>query len=377
VDPLPAIILLPPAGQSAAEQFVAQGKFFAAVDLLDRLQQSQAFDPIYCAAAEANQQKKLIALGAQPAAVEAESFHFGQALTGLIQTLNLDRVAYFGGASAPLASKQMLRQAVRDLNDGGTAVAIVNNFHSTDWALISDATALLGSSDRLPSDNALGWILRNDLHFEVTALPPSAATRMDIDTPSDIFLSAVHANAGAELQAFAESSDKGWMDRLRAIRQVLNEPGNTLTIIGRSSSHAWRELERKTQVWVRMFVEERGMTASGRLKRGEVRSILGGLLDQVGAIQFVARLAEISSGVLWDTRVWMAARGSWPSASDRFAADLGWTDQVEDQHLRELSETVHAAAIPILTGGHGIVSGGIYALLESTTNINKNTRLAG
>lgn len=61
----------------------------------------------------------------------------------------------------------------------------------------------------------------------------------------------------------------------------------------------------------------------------------------------------------------MGATGSWPSANDRFAADLGWVDQIENQRSRELAQAVQAADFPILTGGHGLVSGGIYALLES------------
>jgi hypothetical protein len=73
----------------------------------------------------------------------------------------------------------------------------------------------------------------------------------------------------------------------------------------------------------------------------------------------------MTDAVLWDTRVWMAGHGGWPPASERFAADLGWADQVEDRALRELTEAVNEAPIPILTGGHGVVAGSIYALVET------------
>lgn len=365
MESIPTILMLPPGGQSPAEQFVAHGKLSAALDLLDRLTHAGGYDPIYFLAGDSNQLEQLAARGAQPIAEEITPFHFGRALIGLITKLNLDRVAYFGGASAPLVTEQDLLQVAQEIAGASEPTAITNNFHSTDWALISHAKELRRSSDRLPTDNALGWILRNDLDFEVTDLPPSAATRLDIDTPSDIYLAAAHPNAGTELQELVASTQGEWVDRLRAMRQVLKQPGNTLTVIGRSSSQAWRELERSTQIWVRMFVEERGMTASGRLGRGEVCSLLGELLEQIGAEQFVKRLSESCSGVLWDTRVWMAMKASWPNANDRFAADLGWPDQVEDPRIRELTRAVQAAQIPILTGGQGLVSGGIYALLES------------
>jgi hypothetical protein len=271
---MPALLMLPPGGRSPSERFVAEGRLCAALDLLELLQQVQHFEPIFCAAAEPRDQAALAMRGAEPMTIGVEPFHFGHALAGLIQNLELGRLAYFGGAGAPLIAKQILERAAKELLSAEKPKAIVNNFHSTDWALMSHAHLLAKVSDRLPTDNALGWVLRNEVGFEVSDLPPSAATRMDIDTPAEIFLSAIHPQVGGELQAFANSAEASWMDRLRSIQAILNEPGSTLTIIGRSSSHVWRQLERRTQIWVRMFVEERGMTASGRLARGEVRSLM-------------------------------------------------------------------------------------------------------
>ena len=79
---------------------------------------------------------------------------------------------------------------------------------------------------------------------------------------------------------------------------------------------------------------------------------------------FLARLAELVQGVVWDTRVWMAHRGTWPSAADRMAADLGWPEEINDSGLRSLTEAIHAAGVPILTGGQGIVAGSLRAFVE-------------
>jgi len=64
------------------------------------------------------------------------------------------------------------------------------------------------------------------------------------------------------------------------------------------------------------------------------------MIDDVGIEGFVRRLPELSDAVLWDTRVWMAHAGTWPPEDDRFAADLGWTDQVKDPSLRRLAGAV-------------------------------------
>jgi hypothetical protein len=61
----------------------------------------------------------------------------------------------------------------------------------------------------------------------------------------------------------------------------------------------------------------------------------------------------------------MAQRGMWPNAADRFAADLGWVDQIGHPELQALTEAVGQAPIPILTGGHSIVSGSLLAMAET------------
>jgi hypothetical protein len=73
----------------------------------------------------------------------------------------------------------------------------------------------------------------------------------------------------------------------------------------------------------------------------------------------------MADGVLWDTRVWMGTKPNWPTDADRFAADLGWEDHIEDESLRALTHAINSSPIPILAGGYGVVSGGLYALLES------------
>lgn len=107
------------------------------------------------------------------------------------------------------------------------------------------------------------------------------------------------------------------------------------------------------------------MVASQRLARGEVQSLIADMVEELQPSGFLSRLAQISDAAIWDTRVWMGSRGSWPSAADRFAADLGWIDQVSDEGLRKLTGAIEEAPIPVIAGGHGVVAGGLLALLET------------
>jgi hypothetical protein len=277
----------------------------------------------------------------------------------------LEQLAYFGGASAPLASEQVLRGALDLMRSQAAGTTVVNNLHSTDWALLGAAKAVTDRPQRFPNDNALGWVLSQEAGVPVLDLPASAATRLDIDTPTDLLAAVDHPDLGRALATFLRQAPPALLKAVNQVRRVLRTPASQLTLIGRTSSHAWAQLERRTQIWVRVFAEERGMLASGRLERGEVRSLLYGLAGDSSPERLVQILSAISQAVLWDTRVWMAAAGGWPSAADRYAADLGWVEQIKDPSLLRLSRAIQESTIPILAGGHGVVAGGIYALLES------------
>lgn len=363
-QPIPALLMTPPAGGTPAEAWTARGRAAASIDLARLLGRCGCIGPVYALAAEEQDEKALVEAGAI-AFRRPGPFHFGQALAEFVEWSGADRLAYFGGASAPLLSEPLLSEAAARLDDMAGPAAVVNNYHSTDWALLSEARRLVDLAQALPNDNPIGWVLGQDAGYTVAALPPSAATRADLDTPTDFVLLNRHPQVGPEMEAFLGQAPPDLLARVEAIRSILRTPASTVTIIGRSSSHLWQSLERRGQIWVRLLVEERGMVASGRLERGEVRSLVGEMLESWGAAEFIRRLATMTDAVLWDTRVWMAHRGAWPVVPDRFAADLGWDDQVADPALRDLTAAVRQAGIPILTGGHGVVSGSIYALVET------------
>lgn len=365
MEPFPTIILLPPRGISEAERWVADGRLAAASDLIFRLSQLPVVASIFVLAAEEEDRTALDGMDVHLLEPAGAKFHFGRTLARIIEDQHLRQCAYFGGGSAPLADESVLGQAFDRIARSEPPDAVVNNFHSTDWMILNRAYSIIRFQDWLPSDNPLGWVLAQEAGFQVDELSACAATRLDIDTPTDLLMLDQHPSLGPRLSEFLATLPDESFGNIRLIREVLQRPASTLAMLGRASSHVWQLLEQETSIWIRAFVEERGMVASGRMKRGEVRSILAAILETWGPARFVQELSSLVDAALWDTRVWMAHRGVWPSAADRFASDIGWVDSIQDVALRELTEVVTHAEIPIVMGGHSVVSGGVYALIES------------
>lgn len=106
------------------------------------------------------------------------------------------------------------------------------------------------------------------------------------------------------------------------------------------------------------------MAANRRQTTGQVFSFVADHIERVGEEEFITQLAKVSDVVFWDTRVYLAHHQIWPSEEDRFAADLGRYELIEDDRLRRLTCAAESASIPIIVGGHNAVSGGLYAMME-------------
>lgn len=360
------LVMLGPAGESRPERWLARAKLAACLDLVERLAGLSEVEAVEALVADASDAQALQPWVDRVRVTSEEGFHFGRALASWTAANQEQPLAYFGGAGAPLLDSERLRSILSQLRGDGPNHAAVNNLHSSDWCAYWPAPRVIACIQTQRNDNAIGWALVHDADVQVRALQPTAASRVDVDTPVDPYMMQAHPGLGRHLCNFlASEGDPALQSRVEAINQVLDTPGSSMAVIGRSGSAVWSALEKQTQVWVRMIAEERGMVASGRMAAGAVRSVMADWMASVGPAGVVNSLAGMVDGVLWDTRVWMGAAGSWPSAKDRFAADLGWIDEIDWQPLRDLTIALMDAEIPILTGGHGLVSGGILALLES------------
>lgn len=107
------------------------------------------------------------------------------------------------------------------------------------------------------------------------------------------------------------------------------------------------------------------MQAAGRDASGEARTALGFLYREIGPDRFFERMGELGDGLLFDTRVLFAHLGWRASAPDRFASDLFRSDEIEERALADFTRSASAAPYPVLLGGHTLVSGVLWTLVEA------------
>jgi hypothetical protein len=333
-------------------------------DLLERAIEACSFDPIIVVTGD-----RVFAdtIGHLPVTIDLDDadglFHFGRRLAEVIDRFELTRALYMGAASAPLLTSADLAEIAEVAQRHARAV-IANNINSTDWAAITPTSIVRKWVDMLPSDNSLGWVLSHEAGLEPIGWTPSPATRLDLDVPIDAQIAARHPQCGLRVREAVRQLP--WDDdRLRAASEVLRTRASRVILAGRVPSWSVAQMEKTVQCWTRVYSEERGMRAAGRLAGGQVRSLLSDHLHAVGLSRFLSDLCSMADTMLWDTRVLWAANGVWPSEEDRYAADLGLVEAISDPFTREFTQAVLDAPIPIVTGGHSLVSGGLWALLES------------
>ena len=160
--------------------------------------------------------------------------------------------------------------------------------------------------------------------------------------------------------------DLNWdFQRYASIKSLLNDPSGELIIYGRVGSNLFQYLDAHTRCRLRLYSEERGMKALGRDSRGEVKALMGQLIESMGFKDFFQFLAQIAQGAVLDTRV-LFEHFHWKlSATDRFASDLGKLELISHGPLREFTKAALEAPIPILLGGHSLVTGGLWALIDA------------
>ncbi len=364
MNPLTLLLLVGGGGTSPVEQVIRQAHQAAARDLAESLLVANVVERAIVATDDT---AWTTALAGLPIQVDpdppGEPFHFGQRLAGLIERYRVDRVLYAGGGSAPLMTPADWQAALEPCASA-TPLAVTNNLHSSDWIAFSPAATLLPIVAQQERDNALAWVLAHEAGLPTTHLPPSAASRFDLDTPADVLVARAHPHLQPHLAAALRELD--WPAQpVEGVLRIMGQEGGHMAVIGRSSAAAWGALETATRCWVRLVVEERGMIASGRLKRGEVRSLLADWIRQTGVEAFFGELATMVEAALFDTRVILAAYGLWPSAADRFHADLCLWDRVQEPFLRRLAHAASQVEIPLIMGGQSVVNGGLLALLET------------
>ena len=133
-----------------------------------------------------------------------------------------------------------------------------------------------------------------------------------------------------------------------------------VVVAGRvGGSQAWQYLERGPPA---ASASSPKSAASRRPHPLPARSILGFLIEELGPERFFQRMAELGDGAVIDTRVIEAHLGIEPCREDRFQSDLLAWEAIEEPFLRRFTRAAAEAPIPVLLGGHSLVSGGLMAI---------------
>jgi len=300
--------------------------------------------------------------GAEVVAPRTSPFHFGDELAALVRERRLERVCTIGaGAGALFTVKELA--ALREELETSEALVLSNNYYSADLVAFTPASAL--DVIELPAtDNPLPRRLHQQGGLSSRQLERSAATLLDVDTPADACVLTRHPACPPELRGI-----DGWEpelgERIDALMRLVTTPERELVVAGRVGAPVWSYLESQTACRVRMLAEERGMQAAGRDASGEARTALGFLYREIGPAQFFARMGELGDGLLFDTRVLFAHLGWRAVAPDRFASDLFRARDIGEAELAAFTAAAAAAPYPVLLGGHTLVAGVLWTLVEA------------
>jgi hypothetical protein len=303
----------------------------------------------------------------------APGFHFGQRLLEIVAQQRLERIIYIGGGAAPLLTATDLLALVTAIG-GDEAAVVANNVFSADIVALGQAEAALRCIIPPALDNDLAFRLRA-AGVPTSALPPSLGLNFDIDTPTDLATLVLaleqHSNEAEAIgpylrAALADYASSGLADRqlaaLHAALGVIRRRDGEALFCGRIGAQTWRRLELALPCQTRLLGEERGMRASGREEQGRVRSLFGLLVEHVGPRCAVADLAMVAQAAFIDTRVLFNHLHLDISIRDRFNSDALRWEQVGEPTARDFTRAAAEADIPLVLGGHSLVSGGLNLL---------------
>jgi hypothetical protein len=288
-------------------------------------------------------------------------FHFGKKLKEVIEKYNIEKPFYIGGGSAPLLSSDELRDLGEHLCYSEDMV-ITNNPFSADLVAFTPGKAI--KAIELPAtDNPLAQLLVRQAGLSEVSLPRTASYQFDVDTPTDLSILKLHPGIGSHTRAYLEGLALD-TSRLESTISLFTDQDAQVLVAGRVGSYVWSQMEGETACRVRVLAEERSMRADERERRDEVRTILGFYLDQVGHERFFETLAQLGHAALIDSRVVFGHFGLELSVADRFYSDLGEFEKIDNPFAREFTQKAQEAPIPVILGGHSLVSGGLLALIE-------------
>ncbi|NLJ55786.1 MAG: hypothetical protein GX334_01920 [Firmicutes bacterium] len=349
---------------SEVERLLVKVRHAVLLDNLEKMKQVAAFGSFYLLtnypglAAEAQSLGVKIYLNE----LTEEQFHFGAELAALINLEQLENVFYMGGAGIPLVTVPEL-QEICTLLLGAREIIYANNVMSAD--VIAFKPGRLINEIVLPAmDNVLGMSLRDEAGVEQRLFRNTAGLLFDLDTPADLLILAGSPAAGPRTRRVLDAMNLD-LSRLERAKKVLAGDYEEAILLGRVGAPVIAHINQNLKLRLRVFSEERGMKALGREEKGEVVSLMGFFLEEVGPQRFMRYLEKVAQCAFLDTRVLMShLLGHRPTAEDRFFSDLGYWQEIKNPVIREFTKAAVEAAIPILCGAHSLILGGLWALVD-------------
>jgi hypothetical protein len=311
---------------------------------------------------------------------EGGAFHWGRwfaaAARRALASGSVDAVGYAGAGALALLGDKGLDALLSPIP--GEVVAN-NRFSADAFVVAGDLDRALTTLDGAVGDNGAPRAL-DEAGWEWRDLGATAWARFDVDTTLDLALLRLATRLDGTRSL--DGSVRGFLEmarlpgdrqlevpHLQRIGEVIRDRSAELVVAGRVPTAIWQMLETETACRVRGIVEERGMRSSGT---GQApRSVLASLMQRSSPAELVAELARLGDTVVLDTRVLMAAvagsadPATWPPEEERFASDFGDATSVATPWLRELVEAAAAASVPMLFGGHALVSDGLRLIVSA------------
>ncbi|MFC2108336.1 hypothetical protein ACFLS5_02630 [Candidatus Bipolaricaulota bacterium] len=349
-----AIVFHAPAGDSEVERMVASAREASTCDLIHSLQSLVPNLVVVCSPSSSS---VFESLGAHVLAIDdSEEFHFGETLKRIIREYALESVLYFGSGSGMLLTTEQLKDIAGFAQRAETA-ALFNNFYSCDFAVFTKTSSLL----RLPipeEDNGIGLLLA-DSGVNCYSLPRSLASQFDLDTPIDLLLLKEAGRGGPQLREFLsrQSFDH---PSLPQVIEFLTKRDALVYLVGRVSPVTWQAFEQQVACRTAGMIDGRGMKAYADRQP----PVLSNLFRERGFGDFFNALENSADAAIIDSRPLLACNGVLPSPHERFSSDLFRVSELDDPIWIEFTQQALDCSIPILLGGHSLVSGGLYLLSE-------------
>lgn len=319
------------------------------------------FAPLIAVTSDGEAIRTLRSAGAETLPERTSPFHLGRELADLARERGLERLCAIGAGAGALLTVDELASLRREL-ESAEALVLSNNYYSADLVAFTPAGAL--EAIELPAtDNPLPRLLHQQAGLPSRQLARSAATLLDVDTPADATVLVRHPACPPELREITtwERELGGRIDQLMGL---ITTADRELLVAGRVGAPVWTYLESQTACRVRMLAEERGMQAAGRDAGGTARTALGFLYEMTGPEEFFGMMTELGDGMLFDSRVLFAHLGWRPSGAERFASDL-FDERGAGVQLAAFTKAASQARIPLLLGGHTLVSGVLWTMVEA------------